>query len=116
MIEKVNHIDVWMTCIAGEGKAGADRLKLSGRKYLLFSQSGFSDWTMEQQEKEDVLSMDLEEMYQKTSSILVASLCRITLFIDTLKILGCGLGKRPIIICVTPCCLASNEGGHINGQ
>ncbi len=33
-------------------------------KYLLFSKSGFSDWILEQQEKEDILVIDLEEMYR----------------------------------------------------
>ena len=33
-------------------------------KYLLFSKSGFSDWIMEKQEKEDILAIDLESMYQ----------------------------------------------------
>ena len=32
-------------------------------KYLLFSKSGFSDWILEQQDKEDMLAIDLEEMY-----------------------------------------------------
>ena len=34
-------------------------------KYLLFSKSGFSDWILEQQEKEDILAIDLEEMYRE---------------------------------------------------
>lgn len=32
-------------------------------KYLLFSKSGFSDWILEQQDKEDILAIDLERMY-----------------------------------------------------
>ena len=32
-------------------------------KYLLFSKSGFSDWIIEQKDKEDILPVGLEEMY-----------------------------------------------------
>ena len=32
-------------------------------KYLLFSKSGFSDWIIKQQEKGDMLAIDLEKMY-----------------------------------------------------
>ena len=32
-------------------------------KYLLFSKSGFSDWILEQQDKEDILPIELEGMY-----------------------------------------------------
>jgi hypothetical protein len=33
-------------------------------KYLLFSKSGFSDWIIEQQDKEDIVTIDLEAMYE----------------------------------------------------